>query len=231
MIDTDAHLAEGVSALSDEAVVERVRAGDTAAYENLMRRHNQRLFRVARSILQDDGDAQDAVQEAYVRAYFQLDRYTPAPSFGAWLTRIAVNEALMSKRRQRNRHPAGAYGPEGSTSFPERRDGPAETMERGQLGAFIERAIDRLPQEFRTVFMLRAVQELSVQETAESLSLPENTVKTRFHRARKLMQQMLEKDLGAAEREAFHFAGERCDRTVEIVLARIANGSPDSHFG
>lgn len=209
------------AALTDEAVVQRVRAGETAAYEILMRRYNQRLFRAARSILQDDDEAQDAVQEAYVRAYYQLDRYTPAPSFGAWLTRIAVNEALMSKRRQRKNSSRFAHASDGPAPALDRRHEPAELLARGQLSGVIEGAIDRLPQEFRTVFVLRAVQELSVQETAASLGVPENTVKTRFHRARKLMQEMLETDLTAAERQAFQFAGARCDRMVEIVLARI----------
>lgn len=225
MTDIHAHLAEHIpaaSAASDDNVVERVRAGDTAAFEILMRRYNQRLFRVARSILQDDDDAQDAVQEAYVHAYFQLDRYTPAPSFGAWLTRIAVNEALMSKRRQRSHTVRLAHTQHVAPApTPDRRNEPAELLARGQLSGLIERAIDRLPEEFRTVFVLRAVQELSVRETAESLGLPENTVKTRFHRGRKLMQEMLDADLSAAERQAFQFAGARCDRMVEVVLARI----------
>lgn len=213
---TAAATAESTS-LSDDAIVELVRAGDTAAYELVMRRYNQRLYRVARSILHDADDAEDAVQEAYVRAYFKLESYALGGLFGAWLTRITVNEALMIKRKR------------GRTEQHDRnvdqlvadRAGPADMNDNRQLAELIENALDRLPQDFRVVFMLRAVQQLSVQETAACLDIPPATVKSRFHRARHQMQKALNIHIKTAGLHAFEFAGMRCDRIVDTVLERL----------
>lgn len=211
----------------DETVIARMRTGDAKAYEVVMRRYNRRLFRIARSILRDDDAAQDAMQEAYIRAYTQLDRFRSPGNFGAWLARITVNEALMRKRKDKRYAPFEAPGRE-------REDEPAGYMapasespegraSAGELRELVEAAVDRLPDDFRTVFVLRAIEQLSVEETAACLAIPEATVKTRFHRARLLMQQALHPHIEAAGQEAFSFDGARCDRIVARVLARLTH--------
>lgn len=211
--------------LPDDAVIARVRRGDTALYEIIIRRHNRRLYRAVRSILRDDDAAQDAMQEAYVRAYTHLDAYREQGHFAAWLTRIAVNEALMRKRKD------GRYVPlDTSTADEEDTVQPKEianevTPERlaggGELRRLIESAVDRLPDGFRAVFVLRAIEQLSVNEVASCLDIPEATVRTRYHRARDLMRRNLDRYIDAAGENAFDFAGARCDRMVASVLARL----------
>ena len=203
----------------DHSLVARVVAGDTDAFEHIMRRHNQRLFRIARSITRDPHSAEDALQNAYVRAYYKLPEYRPSGNFGAWLSRITVNEALMLKRNkheQTNVDDAqieSLAGPRGAE--------PAEAVANSQLGILLERAIDRLPEHFRTVFVLRAVEHLSVADTAASLDLPAATVKTRYFRARQLMRKNVEQALAANTSEVFEFAGARCDRTCARVFERL----------
>lgn len=201
---------------SDDAIVEQVRSGNTVAYEVIMRRYNQRLYRVARSILRSADEAEDAVQAAYIRAYFKLDSYVPGGKFGAWITRITVNEALMINRKRGKAQQDIDVDQLASTSA-----GPAELSANRQLAELIENAIDKLPSDFRMVFMLRAVQQLSIQETAACLDIPQATVKTRFHRARVLMQQMLNIHIVSAGLHAFEFAGHRCDRIVKTVFERL----------
>ncbi len=210
---------------SDEALVARMRAGAANAYEIMLRRYNRRLFRVTRSILRDDDDAQDAMQEAYVRAFMNLDDYRTPGNFGAWLTRIAVNEALMKKRSDKRfvRHDmTPPHDEDDSVEQPAPGAGTEALAASGELRHLIEVAVDRLPESFRTVFVLRAIEQLSVEETAACLDIPVPTVKTRFHRARGLMQQTLAHYVEAAGPSAFDFAGPRCDRMVARVLARLA---------
>ena len=209
-----------MEAVSDEIAIEHIRKGHIHAYEVLLRRYNQRLFRVARSILQDSDAAQDAVQEAYITAYFKLDSYVSCGSFGAWLTRITVNEALMIKRKPDNRKADNRDNMD-SVSQNTLNDNPFDTLSNLELAGLLEVAIDALPDDFRTVFVLRSVQQLSVRETAKSLDIPEATVKTRFHRARKLMQDNLNQHIEAVGLHVFEFAGERCDRIVQTVIERI----------
>jgi RNA polymerase sigma-70 factor (ECF subfamily) len=215
----------------EPALLERLRSGDVQALEAVMRRYNQRLFRVARSILRDGDLAEDAVQEAYIAAFYKLDRYSPTGSFAAWLTRIAVNEALMIKRN-RSRHDARRDPAEvdeidttGRDDFPS--GDPAAAVAGGELIRMIEKAVDRLPEDFRTVFVLRGVERLSVLETAEVLDINPATVKTRYYRARILLQRTLSRAMDHAELHAFEFAGERCDRIVANVVRRVtaAQGS------
>lgn len=210
----------------DEALIARMRAGDTSAYEIMLRRYNRRLFRVTRSILRDDDDAQDAMQEAYVRAFTNLGDYRTPGNFGAWLTRIAVNEALMKKRRDKRFAPRDAAPlhdeDDAGAEQPAAGAGTEELAANGELRHLIEASVDRLPESFRAVFVLRAIEQLSVEETAACLGIPAPTVKTRFHRARGLMQQALARHLETAGVSAFDFAGPRCDRMVETVLARLA---------
>ena len=186
-----------------------------------MRRHNRRLFRVARSILKDADAAEDAVQETYIRAFTHLEQYAPTGSFAAWLTRIAINEALMLKRRSRR----------GVVSFDDldidstwRTDAAfavADDVEQSSLRQLLEQALDRLPEDFRIVFVLRAVEQLSITETADCLGLNAATVKTRLHRARARLRADITRRCRREQLHLFEFGGERCDRIVAAVLARL----------
>lgn len=185
-----------------------------------MRRYNRRLFRTARSILKNNDAAQDAVQEAYISAFYKLDTYESRGNFAAWLTRITVNKALMMKRKPDNRV-ADKLDNINDENLKASHANPADALANKELAALIEMAIDNLPDIFRCVFVLRAVQQLSVQETADSLQIPEATVKSRFHRARNLMQDNLNQHMEQVGLQAFEFAGQRCDQIVQTVLKRL----------
>lgn len=204
----------------DEAVIEQVRNGNTNAFEIIMRRYNQRLYRIARSILTDADAAEDAVQQAYISAYYKLDSFKPGSRFGAWLTRITINEALMIKRKPDNRA-ADTKQILDEDKVPANSSDPLGVHANQQLAQIIESAIDKLPDEFRYVFVLRAIQQLSTKETAESLEINETTVKTRLHRARNMMQQSLNQHIEQAGMQVFEFAGQRCDRIVKTVLEKL----------
>jgi len=208
--------------LTDEAIIARVLNGHHADFEVIMRRYNQRLYRTARSILNDDDTAQDAVQQAYIAAYLKLDSYMSTGRLGAWLSRITVNEALMIKRKTGNKLNEKKQ-PFDIVNLKTTNPGPADSVANQELALLIENAIDRLPEDFRSVFVLRAIQQLSVHETADSLALNEATVKTRFYRARIKMQDMLNLHIQESGLHAFEFAGHRCDGIVASVLQRIKN--------
>ena len=208
------------STLSDEDVVARILEGDSALFEVLMRRHNERVFRAARSILRDDREAEDVMQEAYVRAYAHLDQFDGRARFSTWLTKIAVYEAL-ARVRSKGRYelmdeaPLEASMPIHSSPDPERQTFGHE------LGKLIESAVDNLGDGYREVFMLRQVEGMSTAETAGVLGVSEDVVKTRFSRARHAIQQDLLERMGSAATSAFTFGRSRCDRVVAAVLARI----------
>jgi len=212
------------SALSDEQVVAQVLAGQTALFEILMRRHNERLYRAARAIVHDDSEAEDVMQQAYVNAYSHLRQFDGRAAFATWLTRIAVNEAIRRAREQGRYQPLDADStipfkarfPIGSTGDPEKQ---AFALE---LRAILEEAVDALPDGAREVFMLRHVEGLSTAETAACLSVSEDVVKTRFSRARAALRQRLFARMGAAAATSFPFQRPRCDRLVAAVLARIS---------
>jgi RNA polymerase sigma-70 factor (ECF subfamily) len=225
----DARPPDPPSEPSDEALVARIRGGEQSGYEILMRRYNRRLFRVTRSILRDADEAQDAMQEAWLRAFTHLDSFRAPGNFAAWLTRIAINEALMKKRKDQHYAPAAA-APEtedddSTTETPVLATTPEDLAAGGELRQLIEAAVDRLPDGFRVVFVLRAIEQLSVEETAACLDIPVPTVKTRFHRARGLMQEALYGHIQAVGLSAFDFAGARCDRMVATVLERVRSGT------
>jgi RNA polymerase sigma-70 factor (ECF subfamily) len=213
--------------LSDEDLVHLARARDEAAVRVLTRRYNRRLYRVARGILRDDGEAEDVVQETYVRAFTGLDGFRGEAAFSTWLTRIAMNEALGRLRRRRptvdwqtyseNRREAEII------SFPVSASGgdPERAMARSEIGQLLERAIDALPDTFRSVFVARIVEGMTVEETAHLFSLKPETVKTRLHRARLLLRDEMEKHFGQALVDAFPFGGRRCERMTEMVLERL----------
>ena len=206
------------AALSDAAVVERVLTGDTALFELVMRRYNRLLFRLARGILRDDDEARDVVQAAYVRAYYHLDQFRGPSGFKAWLARIAVNEALCRVRRT----PSMPAAEQHVSALPDLVEiGPEHAASGRDLLRILQAAIDRLPEEFRQVFMLRGVEQLSIAETAELLDIKQATVKTRFHRARRMLQEMLHRKLDDVVRDTFPLGGQRCDAIVGAVLTRI----------
>lgn len=208
--------------LTDDAVVARVCAGETARFELIMRRYNRRLYRVARAILRDEHEAKDALQEAYVQAYLHLGQFKGHAKLSSWLTRIVVNEAL---RRARRRDRVGEVESQMSqVAAPVR--GPEQEAVRAELRRALERAVDELPEPFRTAFVLRDVEELNTAETADCLGIPAETVKTRLHRARALLRRTLSARLGETAREAFPFGFAQCDHVVATVMQRITHLDP-----
>jgi RNA polymerase sigma-70 factor (ECF subfamily) len=209
---------------TDLEVVERVRAGETALYEILMRRYNQRLYRVARAILRNDAEAEDVMQDAYVRAYEHLDQFEGRAPFAAWLTRIAVHEALGRLRARQHDQPLpdNEFDGEFPMRMIEPSPDPEQNASHAEMGKLLEEAVLGLPQPYRTVVMMRDIEELSTTETAAALELTEDNVKVRLHRGRSMMRHWLSERLGSTSREAFPFMGERCDRVVSAVFARIS---------
>jgi len=183
--------------------------------EALMRRHNQMLFRAARAILKDDAEAEEAVQDAYLKAFRAMGTFRGDAKLSTWLVRIAVNEALMRRRRIAR----GSDVVELQADVSSTDEGPERAASRAELRGLLEARIDALPESYRTVFTLRALEELTVEETAHALDIPEATVRTRFFRARGLLREALAQEVDRAMDDAFSFDGERCDRLVASVLA------------
>jgi len=202
-------------------VIARIRDGEHWCFEILMRRHNRRVFRATRAILKRDDEAEDVMQEAYVRAYEHLEEFRGEASFATWITRIAIHEALARKRREQRFDPIEA-APQQTTLMPlESPRNPEQAVNDQQLRAVLERAIDALPDEFRAVFVLRAVEQMSGAEAALCLDIPEETVKTRLHRARLRLQEVIVHALDESSTRAFEFHLTRCDRVVKGVLNRL----------
>ena len=208
--------------LTDEEIVERILMGETALFELLMRRYNQRLYRITRAIVRDEGEAEDVTQDAYVRAFEHLDQFAGRARFSTWLTRIAVHEASARLRRRGRQIDIEESMP----TLASVAAGPEQRAVDHELGQAIEAAVDALPEVYGSVFMLREVEGLSTAETAACLDITAETVKTRLHRARALLRNHINARIGAAIRETFHFAGARCDRTVAAVMARITSSRP-----
>ena len=210
------------SELSDDEVVTRVIEGETALFEILMRRYNRRLFRVTRSIVTNDLEAEDIVQDAYVRAYEHLNQFEGRARFSTWLTRIAIYEAYARVRRidYRKVDSISLLEDQGLDMKSKERN-PEQQIYDGELKMVLERAFDALPNDYKSVFMLREIEGLSTAETAECLEISEENAKIRLHRARALLQRELYSLAGANDNLAFQFLGERCDRMVARVLERI----------
>ncbi|WP_448207574.1 RNA polymerase sigma factor [Azospirillum sp. sgz302134] len=226
--------------VTDADLVGRLQQRDPAAFRILMQRHNRRLYRMARGVLRDPAEAEDAVQDAYVLVFTNIDRIRDASNLGAWLGRIVLNEALRRLRPRRlmtdfddGQPPAEAHdaqiipfpGP-----FPGARQPPAtpeEDAARAEVRRLLERAVDRLPGPFRVVFVLRDIEQMSVEETASVLGIPAETVKTRLHRARRLLGRNLRRQLSPDLIGAFPFAGARCARIVARVLDRLGLPEPN----
>lgn len=214
------------NALSDEEVVQRVLAGETALYEIIMRRYNQRLYRAVRSVLRDEDEIEDVMQDAYVRAYKHLADFEGRSQFSTWLIRIAMHEAFARLRRSARLQQPDDESPNGGMEMvPATSLDPEQSTSRGELARLLESAISGLPEQFRTVIMLRDIEELSTAETAEALSISEENVKTRLHRGRAMVRRSLYSKIGTDAHDAFIFMGDRCDRLVERVLHLLAEPS------
>lgn len=232
MTDTARQKAQ---ATDDEALAQRISRGDREAMTLLMRRYNQTLYRTARSILKDEAEAEDAVQEAYLHAFRAMPNFRGQSKLSTWLIRIAANEALGRLRRSKRRAEVIVLNEdqphllEDANPVVQAADvtvQPDTLVLRDEMRQIIEAKIDRLPEAFRTVFVLRAVEELSVEETADCLGIPPATVRTRFFRARSLLREAIASETDVALESAFGFAGDRCDRIVAGVLARVEQPFP-----
>ena len=228
-------LTRPLEAEADPALVLRVQRADATAFAVLMRRYNRRLYRTARAILKDDGAAEDAVQEGYVAAWRHIGDFRGDAQIGTWLTRIVVNQALQALRRTRRERvvvlfeepadePATGDDAGAGSLAPE---APENAMLRTEMRRLIERKIDELPEAYRTVFMLREVEDMTVDETSSALGIPAATVRSRLFRAKARLRASLAEELDGATQEVFGFDGERCDRIVEAVLTRIGRVHPD----
>jgi len=222
-----AHASQPTAASADAGLVQRARDREEAAIRALMQANNRRLFRLARGILRNDAEAEDVVQETWVRAFTHLDSFRGDSSFATWLSRIAMNEALGRLRRARpnvewTTLPPGTLEAQ-IIQFPNSsaNEDPEKSMAQREIRHVVEHAIDELPEAFRIVFITRVIEGMNVEETAELLDLKPETVKTRLHRARNMLKENVERKIGPVVLEAFPFAGKRCERLTEAVLKRL----------
>lgn len=209
---------------TDEEVVDRVLAGETALYEIIMRRYNQRLYRVVRGILRDDGETEDVMQDAYVRAYQHLDQFAKRAPFSTWLTRIAVHEALARLRMRGRTDQLDLGGEEGESrmNLSDSSPNPEQNTSQSELREMLEETILALPRDYRAVIMLRDVEELSTAETATALGITEQNVKVRLFRGRAMVRRTLFERVGGSATSTFPFMGDRCDRVVAQVFKTLA---------
>lgn len=208
--------------LTDETIVARVRQGETALYEILVRRHNQRLYRTIRAILRDDRNVEDVMQQAYIDAYLHLDQFRGDATFATWLTRIAVNRAIRHGRGDRRGFELVTNDEEAVIErMPAHTIDPEHAVYGHELQVVLESLIGQLPESFRLVFVMREVEGLSTAETAACLEINEETVKTRLHRAKRLLRDQLDRRLGPAAAQVYPFHLSRCDRVVAGVMAAI----------
>jgi RNA polymerase sigma-70 factor, ECF subfamily len=217
------------SALPDADIVRRVQAGDSALFEVLMRRHNQRAYRVARAIVKDEADVEDVMQQAYINAFTHLRQFEARSQFSTWLTRIVLHEAFSRRRkaqRSASRGAAESYMDQDGGDFMDRFESPLANPERQayaqELTRVLEAAVDTLPDSYRTVFMLREIEGLSTSETGEGLGIGAEAVKTRLHRARAMIRRAVTAQIGEVAPGTFQFQAPRCDRVVAAVLAKIS---------
>ena len=221
-------LAPHIAVSSDDAeLVRRALTRDGTAFRTIMERYNRRLYRIARGILRNDSEAEDVVQEAYVKAFTNLGGFRGDSSLATWLARITLNEALGRLRRERPTMDLQIFGAKQIEAqiikFPQTvtSDDPERTMAQREILQLVERATDNLPEIFRIVFMTRVIEGMSTEDTANLLGLQPDTVKTRLHRARRLVRDELDKQIGPVLMDAFPFAGRRCERMTNAVLQRL----------
>lgn len=212
------------AAAGDRALVDRILAGDRSAFAALMRLHNRRLYRLARAALRSPAEAEDALQEAYLRAYQSLRQFRGDASLSSWLSRLVLNECFGRLRRHNRRQnviPIVGLPEEIDSVADLEQDLPDRVAARAEMRVLIEAKLDDLPEDFRMVFVLRSIEELSVEETAQVLDIEEATVRSRHFRAKSLLRESLAREFDLAERDVFEFGGVRCDRIVERVMSRI----------
>jgi RNA polymerase sigma-70 factor (ECF subfamily) len=210
------------AAPDDMQLVRRALARDGDAFRTIIKTHNQRLYRIARGVVRNDSEAEDIVQEAYVKAFAHLDAFRGDSSLATWLSRIVINEAL-GRLRKRRRTVALPENPQAEIiRFPlNPSDDPERTMAQRQILQLVERVTDSLPDVYRTVFVARVIEGLSIEETADLLGVRPQTVKTRLHRARALVRKALDDHFGPVLLDAFPFAGRRCERLTSAVMRRL----------
>lgn len=214
-----------MAAADDSELLQSAREGNATAFDTLIRRHDRFLYRIARSVLLDDYEAEDVVQETFIKAFKGLEDFRGEARLSTWLTRIALNEALARKRRRRNTVELEALQHRTNALEPTPMIAPAQDPElstaQQQIRKLLERAIDGLPDSLRTVFVMRDVEELSTAEAARLLGLGEPTVKTRLHRARRMLRELLGDQIAASLNDVFPFERQRCDLLVERVLKKV----------
>ena len=226
-VKTSERPADVVATGDEFDLVKRAIARDGEAFRVIMKKYNQRLYRVARGIVRNDSEAEDIVQEAYVRAFTHLESFRGDSSLATWLSRITINEALGRLRAQRPTVDLVTFESQRTAAeiiqFPltSKSDDPEKTMAQRQILQLVEQATDNLPEVYRIVFITRVIEGMSVEDTAEILNLRPETVKTRLHRARKLVREQLDKQIGPVLMDAFPFAGRRCERLTQGVLQRL----------
>lgn len=210
----------------ERAIASAIAAGDRSAFERLMRRYNSRLYRLARATLRDRTEAQDALQDAYIDAYRSIEHFRGDASLATWLSRLVLNECFARMRRNTRRQnviPMVRTGipVEETSTLEDESESPDQALGRSQMRELLEHKIDELPENFRVVFVLRSVEELSVEDTAATLNIPEETVRSRHFRAKNLLRESLARELNLLERDLFEFGGAHCDEVVANVLGRL----------
>jgi RNA polymerase sigma-70 factor (ECF subfamily) len=224
-----------LSRLVDVELVRAAQEGSASALRLIVRRHNQRLYRVARAIVRDDTEAEDVLQEAYLSAFRSLADFRAEASLATWLTRIVANKAISRLQRDDTTVPLDALDKidwiqAEVVGMPHLDLDPEKTAARGQVRELLERAIDNLPALFRVVFVMRMVEQLSTKDTASALGIPEETVKSRLHRAKKLMREQLQTDLGSVLTDTFPFQDPRCAEFTDALLTQLTGGGgPGGH--
>jgi RNA polymerase sigma factor (sigma-70 family) len=222
---TSTDVAQGESASASEAsLIRRIAAGERSQFEHLMRLHNRRLYRIARATLGNHAEAQDAMQEAYLAAYRSIGQFRGDAALATWLSRLVLNECLGRLRRTARRQnviPLVSSNSEINTVANADSELPDRILGREQMRALLEHKLDNLPRSFRVVFILRSVEELSVEETAQCLGIPEATVRSRHFRAKSLLRESLAQEIDLAERDLFEFGGTNCAGVIASVLARL----------
>jgi RNA polymerase sigma-70 factor, ECF subfamily len=216
-----------IAELPDTEIVSRVRAGDTALFELLMRRHNQRVYRMVRAVLKDEADVEDVMQQAYINAFTHLHQFEERSQFSTWLIRISLHEAFGRRRKAHKaesmiRSSVDEEGGEFMDTMASPQADPERQAYARELSRVLEAAVDTLPETYRTVFMLRDVEGLSTSETGLGLGLGEEAVKTRLHRARAMVRRAVTASIGEVAPGAFQFHAPRCDRVVAAVMAKVA---------
>lgn len=223
----DVKAADDEGALDDITLAGRVSRGERRAFEFLMRRYNRRLYRLARASLHDDAEAKDALQDAYLSAYRSIGKFRGEAALGTWLSRLVLNECAARRRRSTRRDniipivslDSNVYM---ASNVPDPASTPESAVTRVQVRDILEHKVGELPEILRVVFILRAVEELSVRETAEVLGIPEETVRSRHFRARAMLRESLAREVDVAERDLYDFGAHQCDAVVSAVLARIS---------